>query len=76
MSLEGRVLVAKNEIGRQVQYSLGKGKKGTGDAKIQQTYDFMKQSSQKMSLNRLTQLSGSNRSTVEKWCERNNITFE
>lgn len=76
MSLEGRVLVAKNEIGRKIQYQLGKGKKGTGDAKIAQTFEFMKQSSQKMSLNRLTQLSGSNRQTVERWCERNNVTFE
>lgn len=76
MSLEGRILIAKNEIGRQVQYAQGKGKKGTGDAKIAQTLEFMKQSNQKMSLNRLTQLSGSNRTTVERWCERNNVTFE
>ena len=76
LSIEGRVLVAKNEIGRQVQYAQGKGKKGTGDAKIAQTLEFMKMSSQKMSLNRLTQLSGSNRTTVENWCKRNNVTFE
>lgn len=76
MALEGRVLVAKNEIGRQVQYALGRGKKGTGDEKILQTYEFMKHSNQKLSLNRLTQLSGSNRKTVQTWGERNNIIFE
>lgn len=76
LSIEGRLLIAKNEIGRQVQYKQGKGKQGTGDAKIAQTLEFMKMSSQKMSLNRLTQLSGSNRTTVENWCKRNNVTFE
>lgn len=76
MSLEGRLLIAKNEIGRQVQYAQGKGKKGTGDIKIAQTLEFMRQSNQKMSLNRLTQLSGSNRTTVEGWCKRNNVKFE
>ena len=76
MALEGRVLVAKNEIGRQVQYAIGRGKKGTGDDRIRQTLEFIKQSEQKLSINRLTQLSGSNRKTVESWCERNNITFE
>ena len=76
MTLEGRLLIAKNEIGRQVQYAQGKGKKGSGDAKIAQTLEFIKQSGQKLSLNRLTQLSGSNRKTVERWCEENNVTFE
>jgi hypothetical protein len=76
MALEGRVLVAKNEIGRQVQYALGKGKKGIADDRLERTYNFMKESGQKLSVNRLTQLSGSNRKTVESWCERNNITFE
>lgn len=76
MALEGRELFAKNEIGRQVQYKLGRGKKGTGDEKIAQTYEFLKQSGQKLSLNRLTQLSGSNRTTVDSWCKRNSITFE
>jgi hypothetical protein len=76
MSLEGRLLVAKNEIGRQVQYALGKGKKGCADERLEQTYNFMKESGQKLSINRLTQLSGSNRKTVESWIERNNISFE
>lgn len=76
LALEGRVLVAKNEIGRQIQYKMGKGKKGMGDEKIAQTLDFLKQSGQKITLNRLTQLSGSNRKTVENWAERNGITFE
>jgi hypothetical protein len=76
MSIEGRLLVAKNEIGRQVQYKLGTGKKGSADDRIAQTYNYMKQSGQKQSINRLTQMSGSNRKTVESWCNRNNITFE
>ena len=74
MSLEGRVLVAKTEIGRHVQQRQGKGRKGTGDYKIAQTYEFLKQSEQKLTLNRLTQLSGSNRKTVERWCEENDLT--
>jgi hypothetical protein len=76
MAIEGRELVAKNEIGRHVQSKLGMGRKGAGDEKIAQTYEYLKQSGQKQSLNRLTQLSGSNRKTVESWCERNKITFE
>lgn len=76
LALEGRVLVAKNEIGRQIQYKMGKGKKGMGDEKIAQTLEFLKQTGQKLSLNRLTQLSGSNRKTVESWCERNGIKFD
>ena len=76
MALEGRVLVAKNEVGRQIQYKMGKGKQGSADERLAQTLEFMKSSGQKMSINRLTQLSGSNRKTVEAWCERNKVTFE
>ena len=76
MALEGRVLIAKNEVGRQIQYKMGKGKQGSADERLAQTLEFMKQSEQKMSINRLTQLSGSNRKTVEAWCKRNEVTFE
>ncbi len=76
LSLEGRVLIAKNEIGRQVQYAQGKGKKGTADERISQALAFMKHTGEKLSINKLTQRSGSNRSTVERWCKDNNLTFE
>lgn len=76
MSLEGRVLVAKNEIGRQVQYHLGKGKKGMGDERIEKTLKLLIASGQKLSTNRLTQASGSNRKTVDAWCERNELDFD
>lgn len=76
MSLEGRVLVAKNEIGRQVQYQLGKGKKGMGDDRIEKTLKLLIASGQKLSANRLTQASGSNRKTVDAWCERNELNFD
>lgn len=76
MTLEGRVLVAKNEIGRQVQYMQGKGKKGMADDRIKETYELMQQMGHKITLNRLTAGSGSNRKTVESWCERNNIELE
>lgn len=76
MSLEGRVLVAKNEIGRQVQYQLGKGKKGMGDDRIEKTLKLLIASGQKLSANRLTQASGSNRKTVDAWCERNKLDFD
>jgi hypothetical protein len=76
LSLEGRVLIAKNEIGRQLQYRLGRGKKGLGDENIATTYKILQESGQKITVNRLTQRSGSNRSTVERWLKDNNITLE
>ncbi len=73
MALEGRVLVAKNEIGRQVQYKLGKGKKGQADERIADSLKLIVQMGQKLSVNRLTQASGSNRKSVESWLEREQI---
>lgn len=73
MCLEGRLLIAKQEIGRYTSESSNKGK---ADDRILTTLEFMKAQGHKISLNRLTQVSGSNRRTVEDWCARNNITFD
>lgn len=73
MALEGRVLVAKNEIGRQVQYKLGRGKIGMADERIGDTLKLLLQMGQKLTVNRLTQASGSNRKSVESWLEREDI---
>jgi hypothetical protein len=73
MALEGRVLVAKNEIGRQVQYKLGRGKIGMADERIGDTLKLLLQMGQKLTVNRLTQASGSNRKSVESWLEREEI---
>jgi hypothetical protein len=73
MALEGRVLVAKNEIGRQIQYKLGRGKIGMADERIGDTLKLLFQMGQKLTVNRLTQASGSNRKSVESWLEREEI---
>lgn len=73
MAKEGRLIIAKNVIGK---IASGGGTLGKADDRIKQTYEFIKQSGQKLSLNRLTQLSGSNRKSVENWVVRNEITFE
>jgi hypothetical protein len=73
MALEGRVLVAKNEIGRQIQYKLGRGKIGMADERIGDTLKLLLQMGQKLTVNRLTQASGSNRKSVESWLEREEI---
>ena len=73
MALEGRILVAKNEIGRQVQYKLGRGKIGMADERIGDTLKLLLQMGQKLTVNRLTQASGSNRKSVESWLDREEI---
>lgn len=76
MSIDGRLLVAKNIIGLHIKNANGKGKQAKSDENIAQIYNLLKETGQKITPNKLAVATGSRKETILRWCEKQGINFE